>query len=155
MREIKFRAWDKEKKEMVYGVWISPDGEPAINEGHDRWYPLEKLAMQYTGLKDKNGKEIWEGDIVRELKDSWIEVVEWDDMDSGFKPFNDHREVPIAFEIIGNIYENPELINEVTEEERFGWTTNKKTRPKMLDEWAEALRKREVVIYDKEALIDE
>jgi len=35
------------------------------------------------------------------------------------------------------------------EEERFGWTTNKKTRPKMLDEWAEALLKREVIVYDE------
>ncbi len=43
-------------------------------------------------------------------------------------------------------------LQEQKEEERFGWTTNKKTRPKMLDEWAEALKKREAVIYDKEAL---
>jgi hypothetical protein len=43
-------------------------------------------------------------------------------------------------------------LQEQKEEERFGWTTNKKTRPKMLDEWAEALLKREVVVYDKDAL---
>jgi len=43
-------------------------------------------------------------------------------------------------------------LQEQKEEERFGWTTNKKTRPKMLDEWAEALRKREVVIYSEDAI---
>lgn len=44
-----------------------------------------------------------------------------------------------------------DLMDQV-EEERFGWTTNKKTRPKMLDEWAEALLKREVVIYDEDTI---
>jgi hypothetical protein len=43
-------------------------------------------------------------------------------------------------------------LQEQKEEERFGWTTNKKTRPKMLDEWAEALLKREVVLYNKDAI---
>lgn len=43
-------------------------------------------------------------------------------------------------------------LQEQKEEEHFGWTTNKKTRPKMLDEWAEALIKREVVVYDKDAI---
>jgi len=43
-------------------------------------------------------------------------------------------------------------LQEQKEEERFGWTTNKKTRPKMLDEWAEALIKREVVVYDEATL---
>lgn len=43
-------------------------------------------------------------------------------------------------------------MQEQKEENRFGWTTNRKTRPKMLDEWSEALDKREVVIYDKPAI---
>ena len=43
-------------------------------------------------------------------------------------------------------------LQEQKEEEKFGWMTNKKTRPKMLDEWAEALLKREVTVYDKDAL---
>lgn len=43
-------------------------------------------------------------------------------------------------------------LQEQKEEEKFGWTTNKKTRPKMLDEWAEALMKREVVVYSEEVL---
>lgn len=45
-------------------------------------------------------------------------------------------------------------LQEQKEEEKFGWTTNKKTRPKMLDEWAEALLKREAVVYDEDALTE-
>ena len=45
-------------------------------------------------------------------------------------------------------------LQEQKEEERFGWTTNRKTRPKMLDEWSDALSKREAVVYDKAALTE-
>jgi uncharacterized phage protein (TIGR01671 family) len=62
MREIKFRAWDNYKKLMRYDFLVaSKDGEPFSN--NLLAYPEWEL-MQYTGLKDKNGKEIYEGDIV-------------------------------------------------------------------------------------------
>jgi len=57
MREIKFRGWDKSIKKMIYPkLW---DNSMPSNWQH--WYEL----MQFTGLKDKNEKEIYEGDIVR------------------------------------------------------------------------------------------
>ena len=118
-REIKFRAWDK-GNECMRDVWsIAWDFKPTI--------PLQIVAcspvinneyvlhndqfelMQYTGLKDKNGKEIYEGDIVR-FGASYIKpcAVYWNEEMTGFYPLISEHGTHL--EIIGNIYEHPELI---------------------------------------------
>ena len=133
-REIKFRAWDKLekpwneefKKEMIYNVagiefWIN--SIRIVDEDRHNWIDFKDVEiMQYTGIKDKNGKEIYEGDIIR-LKhhiDKRINVVGKvvflseqasfgiiDDLGQEYPLFRNTTE---QIEIIGNIYENSELL---------------------------------------------
>ena len=123
MREIKFRAWDKVKNKMLNikkVEWHATDGFYSHVNGISCHANKDIILMQYTGLKDKNGKEIYEGDIVKyTMRDNFggetgTSVVRWNDNCCGFRPFScdyelDKREFEII-EIIGNIYENPELI---------------------------------------------
>jgi len=123
MREIKFRAWDKRKKRiLLYEVcdWleIAMDGKIFDMRFHGGGEEVTDyyILMQYTGLKDKNGKEIYEGDII-EFQEMKYEVYY---SNTSFKvrpypyPLHElHRQDGIIYygcEVIGNIYENPELI---------------------------------------------
>ena len=122
MREIKFRVWDKEEDVMyqngsftleVLGKFVSVyvKAKPYIRELID--YKL----MQYTGLKDKNGKEIYEGDIVK-FRNKYISKVEYSNTQGfivRFKQAGLHHCINIFstdsdIEVIGNIYENEDLL---------------------------------------------
>jgi len=128
MREIKFRAWDREEKkmycpdkdgdsmELYHWDKVSTQGKPfetgdtiglelALSGGYE--------MMQYTGLKDKNGKEIYEGDILRYHSpggkkgafDGELSVADWEMLVGGRLDENQNY-----YGVIGNIYQNPELI---------------------------------------------
>lgn len=121
-REIKFRAWDKDHgMGMFYPVeWVFADVTKAK---HPAGKTIEVIPMQYTGQKDKNGTKVYEGDVV--TCDTWPEednkaVVEWYAMHAQFlvetptkagsMMFEPH--VDTHFEVLGNIYENPDLLKE-------------------------------------------
>lgn len=72
---------------------------------------LESSISQFSGLLDKNGKEIYEGDVIEFMRAGKKKrvVVEWDEYDAGFRYITQN---PLDNEIIGNIYENPELLKE-------------------------------------------
>lgn len=126
MREIKFRVWNPTTSRMIYdtdsvnlgsGTILEIEKGKVYAEYQDevkRWV-LTNL-MQFTGLLDKNGKEIYEGDIVQDYFGTKFEVV-WDEFMFNLKDYYDgsadYPTVAFAegvFKIIGNIYENPELL---------------------------------------------
>ena len=137
MREIKFRAWDEESKEMIFSdddtgenffsfydgkmvaavieeVTSGSDCEPDYNTSRELG-----VVMQFTGLRDRTGVEIYEGDIVKnsQCPGSSIMVVKY--YGGGFDPFAipnwECSADPNESEVIGNIYENPELLAAVKE----------------------------------------
>jgi len=132
MREIKFRAWDHKTKQMlpVWSIgWKAWEGKPEnksiinyvelvadIMDGAIKRLDGEVELMQFTGLHDKNGKEIYEGDILSCIERIKIGMDEpWKDKKtiSEVKWTNDGYYLTFVRdkEIIGNIYENGELLN--------------------------------------------
>lgn len=124
MRENNFRAWNARTGKILDGDLI--ESEPMISTGlsygklfvaetyHGDWREL--TLMQSTGLRDKNGKEIYEGDIFSDEDGTfhvwWNEKVGvWaiSDSDGVAEWLGDYNE---SYEIIGNIYENPELLTQ-------------------------------------------
>lgn len=116
-RVIKFRAWDKYRKEIVL---------------HDSLYELQSwnrtreelnnfIFMQFTGIKDRNGREIFEDDIVRINVpnggdfENTVGRVFWHDEEAAFYHGNSEGRPPKRMweyvTVIGNVYENPDLLN--------------------------------------------
>ena len=134
MREIKFRAWDKENKVMINAIFVGLGKVYGMTKTFKPSKELEDvILMQYTGLKDKNGKKIFEGDIVIASKMPYYwEFVK--SVNKGLVVYNNHTASyrikldnyhsstigesdtvkfnPVSkYEVIGNIYENPELLD--------------------------------------------
>ena len=114
-REIKFRAWNEGKTMFPNSkrlLMVKRDFGEVWNKGDSI------IWMQFTGLKDKNGKEIYEGDIVKgiALGSFGERIVEVEFKDGGFYPFTQGCGKDLYLihfensEVIGNIYENPELL---------------------------------------------
>ena len=116
-REIKFRAWDKDSKKMLIPlspVWFEE------NSWSDEDFAVcadncNHVLMQFTGLHDKNGKEIYEGDVMRVKalgNPENINPVVWDSENSQCSMINwPMTPYSASFsEVIGNIYENPDLL---------------------------------------------
>lgn len=125
-REVKFRAWHTIEKEMLHNFWLdSKDGaiqawkDTIGTNGDGEQYSQDYILMQYTGFRDKNGKEIYEGDIVK-IKEGAIFEVKWFAekvmyclafIPEGHRAFNLTSTSIRGYEIMGNIYENPELLS--------------------------------------------
>ena len=115
MKETRFRAWDKENNTML--TW-----EQLKSEADFSWFADENLVfMQYTGLVDKHGVRIFDGDIVKNVRNGISRKVYWDTHCASFHLSKRGREEPGVeywslsnpkwnYEVIGNIYETPELL---------------------------------------------
>lgn len=125
MREIKFRAWDKNNNKMLIDTnlmfpAISLSGNIIAYRGDEQMHNTKHLLlMQYTGLKDKNGVEIYEGDVMSDEMGEDSEVGKVVFVDGAFRLETDDTlfepEEVATFNVIGNVYNNPELLTNIKE----------------------------------------
>lgn len=113
-REIKFRAWDNNLKEWFWyaeELWsLRPEVTEVLNGDRKR---EDIILTQFTGLLDKNGREIYEGDVIRiEFDDELREVVFWEGcFCNKWDDKRGHIFNPKKSQVIGNVYENPDLLD--------------------------------------------
>lgn len=122
-REIKFRVWDVENKEMLNVQEL--DFEPTFYGGRiairpdqysDYFDTEDMILMQYTGFNDRCGKEIYENDIVYVAGEDENAIIEWDEQTARFiihfngwiQDFDNYYGYEL--EVMGDIYNNPELL---------------------------------------------
>ena len=116
-REIKFRAWEKEEKKMILPKNVTDN----INIFARGCLSSNIELMQYTGIKDKNGTEIYEGDILELYDEEDFFKVEYQAEDVRFLLTSNSICVSFEYysqgeiEVVGNIYENSKLLQKIIE----------------------------------------